>query len=53
MMRMRRGYYKNLVLEILELNDAGLGVVAIADQLGLAVITVSNILGEYGRPDGA
>ena len=47
------GYYKNLVLEILELNDAGLGVVAIANQLGLAVITVSNILGEYGRPDGA
>jgi orotate phosphoribosyltransferase-like protein len=46
------GYYKNLVLEILELSDAGLSVRAIADNLGLAVITVSNILCEYGRPDG-
>lgn len=47
------GYYKNLVLEILELNDAGLSVTAIADRLGLAVITVANVLSEYGRPEGA
>ena len=47
------GYYKNLVLEILELNDAGLEVNAIADRLGLAVITVTNILQEYGTLEGA
>lgn len=41
------GYYKNLVLEILELNDAGLPAAAIADRLGLAVITVCNVLNEY------
>ena len=46
-------YYKNLVLDILELNDAGLSVMAIADRLGLAAITVANILEQYGRPDGA
>lgn len=47
------GYYKNLVLEILELNDAGLPVNAIADRLGLDVITVANILQEYSAPAGA
>ena len=47
------GYYKNLVIEILELNDAGLGVMAIADRLGLAVLTVANVLEMYGRPEGA
>ncbi len=47
------GYYKNLVIEILELNDAGLGVIAIADRLGLAAITVAKILEMYGGPDGA
>ena len=46
-------YYKNLVLDILELNDAGLGVMAIVDRLGLAAITVANILEQYGRPEGA
>jgi hypothetical protein len=55
MMRMRisMGYYKNLVIEVLELNDAGLGVMAIADRLGLAAITVANVLEMYGRPEGA
>jgi hypothetical protein len=47
------GYYKNLVIEILELSDAGLGVIAIADRLGLAAITVANVLEMYGRPEGA
>ena len=47
------GYYKNLVLDILELNDAGLSVMAIADRLGLAAITVANVLEMYGRPEGA
>jgi len=47
------GYYKNLVLEILELNDAGLTVLAIANKLGLAAITVANVLQEYGRPETA
>jgi len=47
------GYYKNLVIEILELNDAGLGVIAIADRLGIAAITVANILEMYGGPEGA
>jgi DNA-binding NarL/FixJ family response regulator len=47
------GYYKNLVIEILELSDAGLGVIAIADRLGVAAITVSNVLEMYGRPEGA
>jgi hypothetical protein len=47
------GYYKNLIVEVLELNDAGLSVVAIADRLGLAAITVANVLEQYGRPEGA
>jgi hypothetical protein len=47
------GYYKNLVIEILELSDAGLGVIAIADRLGVAAITVANVLEMYGRPEGA
>ena len=47
------GYYKNLVIEILELSDAGLGVIAIADRLGIAAITVANILEMYGGPEGA
>jgi DNA-binding NarL/FixJ family response regulator len=42
------GYYKNLVIQILELNDAGLSVQAIADRLGLATITVSNVIDQYG-----
>lgn len=42
------GYYKNLVIQILELNDAGLSVQAIADRLGLAAITVSNVIDQYG-----
>jgi orotate phosphoribosyltransferase-like protein len=47
------GYYKNLIVEVLELNDAGLSVGAIADRLGLAAITVANVLEQYGRPEGA
>jgi DNA-binding NarL/FixJ family response regulator len=47
------GYYKNLVIQILELSDDGLSVSAIADKLGLAAITVANVLEQYGRPDGA
>jgi hypothetical protein len=47
------GYYKNLIVEVLELNDAGLSVVAIADRLGLAAITVANVLEQYGRPEVA
>ena len=52
MMRIRVGYYKNLVIQILELSDDGLSVTAIADRLGLAAITVANVLEQYGRPEG-
>jgi len=41
------GYYKNLVIDILELNEAGLTPGAIADRLGIAVITVCNIIDQY------
>lgn len=51
--RKSMGYYKNLIAEVLELNDAGLSVTAIADRLGLAAITVANVLEQYGRPEGA
>jgi len=53
MMRMSVDYYKNLAIQILELSDDGLGISAIADKLGLAAITVANVLEQYGRPDGA
>lgn len=42
------GYYKNLVIEILELSEAGYTVQFIADRLGLAAITVANVIDQYG-----
>ena len=53
MMRIKVGYYKNLVIEILELSDAGLDILKIADRLCVAPITVANVLEMYGRPEGA
>jgi hypothetical protein len=47
------GYYKNLVIEILEMSDAGCSVPFIANYLGVAVLTVNNVLEMYGRPEGA
>ena len=47
------GYYKNLVVEILELNEAGLDVLKIADRLCVAPLTVANVLEMYGVPEGA
>jgi len=47
------GYYKNLVNEILEMSDAGYSVPFIANYLGVAVLTVNNVLEMYGRPEGA
>ena len=53
MMRIKVGYYKNLVIEILEMSDAGCSVPFIANYLGVAVLTVNNVLEMYGRPEGA
>jgi len=47
------GYYKNLVIEILEMSDAGCSVPFIANYLGVAVLTVNNVLEMYGRPEEA
>jgi hypothetical protein len=47
------GYYKNLVIEILEMSDAGCSVPFIANYLGVAVLTVNNVLEVYGRPEDA
>lgn len=53
MMRIKVGYYKNLVIEILEMSEAGCSVPFIANYLGVAVLTVNNVLEMYGRPEGA
>ena len=53
MMRIKVGYYKNLVIEILEMSDAGCSVPFIANYLGVAVLTVNNVLEMYGRSEGA
>ena len=47
------GYYKNLVIEILEMSDAGRSAEYIANRLGIAVLTVNNVLEMYGRPEEA
>jgi len=53
MKRITMGYYKNLVIEILELNEVGRSAEYIANSLGIAVLTVNNVLEMYGRPEGA
>jgi len=45
------GYYKNLVLEILEMSDKGCSVKFIANYLGIPVLTVNNVIEQYGYID--
>jgi len=47
------GYYKNLVIEILEMSEKGCSVGFIANYLGVPVLTVNNVLEMYGGPEGA
>ena len=47
------GYYKNLVIQILEMSEAGCSVPFIANYLGIAVLTVNNVLELYSVPEGA
>ena len=41
------GYYKNLVIEILELHEKGFTTSQIADHLCVAAITVTNVIEQY------
>ncbi len=50
---MNVGYYKNLVIQILEMSEAGCSVPFIANYLGVAVLTVNNVIDMYGGPEGA
>ena len=47
------GYYKNLVIQILEMSEAGCSVPFIANYLGIAVLTVNNVIDQYGGPEEA
>ena len=46
------GYYKNLVIQILEMSETGRSAEYIANRLGLPVLTVNNVLELYGAPEG-
>lgn len=47
------GYYKNLVIQILEMNEIGRSAEYIANYLGIAVLTVNNVIDLYSGPEGA
>jgi|694.fasta_scaffold11923_19 orotate phosphoribosyltransferase-like protein len=46
------GQIKNLIIEILELHAHGLTTTEISDRLGLALITVTNVINEYSYLEG-
>ena len=45
------GYYKNLVIQILEMSEAGCTVPFIANYLGVAVLTVNNVIDLYSMQE--
>jgi hypothetical protein len=47
------GYYKNLVIQILEMSETGRSAEYIANYLGVAVLTVNNVIDMYGGPEEA